>query len=197
MSMRDHFFSVTSIEPIRTCIASGDRAVVEGVIKSYLRGDLDYEDEDEDDPEFREAVEEMITCVSPPKKEPGCWIHVLEHLAQYLELSPDFDLPFNEGWKHSHVWPPYRKLVKRHISRQSRKSLGYLDDGRPFRGRGIDYDGCVFSWLSADEVKELSNSLSNVDASVITDPDLIDFHETLTESLQIVAGQSRDLIAGA
>jgi hypothetical protein len=155
------------------------------------------EDVQEDIDERRSWAESMIMCKSPPRKEPGCWNYFVEDLAQILRLEPNRNLPFNEGWKHSYVWEPYFKIVKKNITRQSRKSLAHLDDGRPFRGKGIDYDGCLFGWLSADEVKELCQSLSKVDDALIADTEFVNFHGTLVESLRIVSSDSRDLFMGA
>jgi hypothetical protein len=87
--------------------------------------------------------------------------------------------------------------VKKNITRQSRKSLAHLHTGRPLRGKGIDYDGCLFGWLSADEVEELCQSLSKLDDALIADTEFVDFHETLVESLRIVSSDSRDLFMGA
>ena len=194
MSMRHRFYSLTSIEAIRACVASGNKNAVEAIVQGYLQ-DSDLEIDDE--PEYRHNAETMIMCDRAPRKEPGCWFHLVPYLALHLGLSPDDDLPINEGWKHSHVWPPYRKLLKRHITRTSRQYLAYLDDGRPLQGKGIQYDGCVFSWLIRNEVQALYESLSQLEPSVITIPDLTGFHEDFVESLRIVTSQSRDLFAGA
>ncbi len=194
MSMRDHFYSVTSIEPIRACIASGNMDAVIEIVRQYRQdSDLDIDDE----LEFRHNVESMLMCDRPPRKEPGCWYHLLPYLATHFELSPANDLPINEGWKHSHVWPPYRKLVRRHVSRVSRKLLAHLDVGRALQGKGIQYDGSVFSWLAENEVRDVHESLLQLDSTVITIPELNDFHQDLVESLGIIASQSRDLFAGA
>ncbi|MCM2369213.1 hypothetical protein [Aporhodopirellula aestuarii] len=194
MSMRDHFYSLTSIEAIRACVASGNESAVEAIVRGYLEdSDLELDDE----PEYRHNAETMIMCEKPPRKEPGCWFHVVPYLAVHLGLSPDDNLPINEGWKHSHVWHPYRKLLRRHITRASRQYLAHLDDGRPLLGKAIQYNGCVFSWLIGTEVQDLYESLSKLDPSVITIPDLTGFHEDFVESLRIVASQSRDLFAGA
>ncbi len=197
MSMRNQFCSLTSIGPVRACVASGNEAVVEAIMRAHMRDNYPGAAETEDDPEFRRNAESIIMCDAPPRKEPGCWFHLIEYLADHLGLSPNDDLPINEGWKHSQVWLPYRKMVKRHVSRSSRRSLAHIDYGRPLRGKAIQYDGCLFSWLTASEVRELGESLSKMDSSVITDLDLIDFHEALVESLQMIACQSRELFTGA
>lgn len=197
MSTRDYFLSVTTIDPIRDAVASGDGAMVEAVVALRKKALKEEFGEDEDDPEFRKYAESMINCKSPLEAEPGCWNYVVEHLAMHLGLEPNASLPFNEGWKHNYSWEPYRELVKRHVTPQSMTSLGYLDDGRPLRGTRIDHDGCLFAWLSADEVRELNDSLSRLDAAVISDDDLIDFHETLVESLQMISAESKALFMGA
>ena len=201
MSTRDYFCSFTSIDPIRDAVGSGDDALVEAVVSlrtKALKDEFgDGFDEDADDPEFRDYVESMIKCKSPPKKEPGCWNYVVEHLAKHLGLEPNLDLPFNEGWKHYDSWGPYRKLVKKHVTTESMKSLRHLQDGRPLRGKKIGHDGCLFAWLSADEVRELHDSLSQLDDTVITDADLADFHDTLVDSLQMISAESKVLFMGA
>lgn len=197
MSTRDYFLSITEVGPIRDAVASGNQALVEAVVSLRMKALREEFGEDEDDPEFREYAESMIACKSPPKAEPGCWNYVVEHLAKHLRLEPNADLPFNEGWKHYYSWKPYRKLVKKHVTPQAMTSLRYLEDGRPLRGTSIDHDGCVFAWLSADEVRELNDSLSRLDATVISDVGLIDFHETLVESLQMISAESKSLFMGA
>jgi hypothetical protein len=200
MSTRDYFCSVNSIDPISAVVGSNDGRLVDALIEKYSS---QYDADELKDEYVCEAIEErrewaesMIKCTSPPKKEPGCWHYFFEDLALHFGLEPDSELPFNEGWKHYYSWSPYRKLIKKHISRQSMKSLGYLESGRPLRGKKVEHDGCVFAWLSPEEVRELHHSLSALDRTVITD-DWIDFHETLTESLQIVSSQSKYLFMGA
>ena len=171
-------------------------ALIDRYSAQYDADELGDEDIQEDIAERRSWAESMINCKSPPKKEPGCWHYFVEDLAQHLELDPNSELSVNEGWKHYHSWKPYRKLVKRHISRQSMKCLGHLESGRPLRGKKIDHDGCVFAWLSTPEVEELHESLSKLDSAVVTE-EWADFHETLVESLKVVRDQARELFMGA
>jgi hypothetical protein len=199
MSMRDGVFSVTSVNSICDVIASGDdvlsRKLCAEHAAQYVGDDLLDEVVQQDIEERRSIVESMIHCNSPPEKEDGGWGLLLEEIARHLGLDPRPDLPFNEGWKHVYVWKAYRPAVKKHVSRQSRRSLEYLDDGRPLLGKQVDGgQGCLFAWLSADEVQELYGSLSQLDDTIIADAEMVAFHETLVESLQIVSAQQRDLI---
>ena len=196
MSTRTYFLSITSLDPIRDAVASKDDSLVEAVMTRYEREQRAEVDEDEgveeDDlqeelEEFRGYVESMILCPSPPRKEPGCWNYVIERLAEHFKLKPNHKLPFNEGWKHYHVWEMYRALVAGHLTPQSRKSLKFMEDGRPLKGARIEHDGCVFGWLTPEEVKELHQSLLQVDRALITDPDLLEFHDQLVKSLKMVS----------
>jgi hypothetical protein len=203
MSTRTHFVSITSIDPIREAVASNDSALVDAVMTRYtnqLR--KEYRDDEEIDnaelDEFREYVESMMLCPSPPKKEPGCWNYVIELLVKHFKLKPDDKLPFNDDdWKHYQVWGDYRALVAAHITPESDKSLKYLEDGRPLKGSRIDHDGCVFGWLTPDEVEGLYRSLSQLDNVVITDEDLLDFHEGLVKSLKIISDRNSVLFMAA
>ncbi|HEY7152407.1 MAG TPA: hypothetical protein VH575_00465 [Gemmataceae bacterium] len=202
MSTRTHFVSITSIDPIREAVASNDDALVDAVMTQYtnqLRKEYDDEEEIDNDEleEFREYVESMILCPSPPEKEPGCWNYVIELLAKHFKLKPDDKLPFNDDWKHYHVWEAYRALVAAHITPESDKSLKYLENGRPLKGSRIDHDGCVFGWLAPDEVKELYRSLSQLDKAVITDEDLLEFHDGLVKSLKIISKRNAVLLMAA
>ena len=156
-------------------------------------GDVDLDEESE----FRHSAESMLLCDKPPRREPGEWYRLVPYLASHLELMPDDDLALNEGWKHGQVWPVYRRQLKKHLSRSQRKLLAHLDDGRAFRGKGIEYDGSVFTWLTTAEVRELHESLSQLEPSTLTLSELSDFHEDLVKTLEVIATQSRDLFAGA
>jgi len=203
MSTRTRFVSITSIDPIREAVASNDDALVDIVMNRYtnqLRKEYDDEEEIDNDEleEFREYVESMILCPSPPKKEPGCWNYVIELLAKHFKLKPDDKLPFNEeDWKHYPVWESYRTLVAAHITPESDKSLKYMENGRPLKGSRIDHDGCVFGWLAPNEVKELYRSLSRLDEAVVTDEDLLDFHDGLVKSLKIISDRNSVLFMAA
>jgi hypothetical protein len=206
MSTRTYFLSITSIDPIRDAVASNDDSLVEAVMTRYQRQrgaeededeEIDEDDSDEDLEEFREYVESMILCPSPPRKEPGCWNYVIELLAEHFKLKPNHKLPFNEGWKHYHVWEMYRPLVTGHVTPQSRKSLKFMEDGRPLKGARIEHDGCAFGWLTLEEVKELHQSLSQVDRALITDRDLLEFHDVLVKSLKMVSKRNDVLLMKA
>lgn len=204
MSTRTYFRAIRSIEPIREVVASGDDTLVNKLVVAYAAQFDEDEREDEpdedDDPvqEFRCQAESMITCASAPKEEPGCWNYVIDLLSEHFDLIPtEISLSFNEGWKHYHVWNPYRDIVAKHVSAQSNASLRHLQDGRPLRGKDIDHDGCIFAWLAADEVTELHTSLSHLDLSLLKDDEWRDFHRTLVESLGMISSKSCALFMAA
>lgn len=200
MSTRTQLYAVSSIEPIRAAIGSNDNELVEAIVtkeRETLQEDYDEDEQDELEEEleeFREMVEEMILG-TPPKNEPGCWALLFEHLASHLKLDPA-ELPLDD-WKHSHVWESYRGFVDDHVSKPSKASLRHLDDGRPLNGRGIDYDGCVFGWLSAEETAELCESISQLDPSVIKEDDLRGFHTELVECLSQAKSKGAAVWMGA
>jgi hypothetical protein len=209
MSARTHFTSITTIEPIRDAVASGDDALVEALMDRHEQefGDEDEDEnegegeeyeEDEEDEEFREYVESMIKCPKPPRAEPGCWNYVITLLATHLGLEPDDDLPINEDWKHYHIWRKYRSAVTGRVTPEAAQSLAYLDDGRPLRGSKIDHDGCTFGWLAPEEVKALHRSLSALDGSLFDfDEYLAEFHEGLVDSLKAIADRNATLFMAA
>jgi hypothetical protein len=201
MSTRMHFGSVSSIDPIRDAVASGDRKLADAVIALYekeMRNESGDEDEegDEEDDEFRGWVEDMILCRTPPKKEPGCWNYVIQYLARHLKLKLNERLPANDGWKHYHAWEPYRARVAGRITPQSKQSLKYLDEGRPLKGTKIDHDGCTFAWLTPDEVRELHQSLSPIapDAVGNESDGLAEFHEVFVDTLKAIARRKAVLL---
>jgi hypothetical protein len=202
MSTRTHFTAITSIEPIRDAVASGDEALVEAIMAQQageLRDEEDdeVEEDEEEDEEFREYAESMIQCRKPPREEPGCWNYVIAALAKHLGLAPNDDLPINDDWKHYHIWEPYRAAVAGQVTPDSARSLKHLEDGRPLRGSRIDHDGCVFAWLAPDETKELHRSLSRLDKTLFEDENLAEFHEGLVESLKIIADRDAALFMAA
>lgn len=201
MSTRTHVVSITSLEPIRDAVASNDDALVDAVMKRYaadLQEEYDGEEPDEDDlEEFQEYVESMIKCPKPPKEEPGCWNYVIELLAAHFNLGLENDYSFNEGWKQYYVWEPYRRMLAGHITPDADTSLQHMENGRPLHGSRIDHDGCVFGWLAPNEVAALHDALSKIDSSLITDEDLVDFHETWVESLKAVRDRNAVLFMAA
>ncbi len=202
MSTRAHLVSITSIDPIRDAVASNDVSLVESVLAIYekeLRSEgYDEETVDYELEEYRENLESMILCRSPLKSEPGCWNYLIKLLAKHFKLKTSEKLPFNNhDWKHYHVWESYRPLVANHITPQSKKSLKHLEDGRPLKGSRIDHDGCAFGWLALDEVKELYHSLSQLDKALITDRDLLKFHDGLIKSLKIISDRNDALFMAA
>ena len=197
MSTRMNFGSVSSIDPIRDAVASGDRELADAVIALYEKEMRDESgDEDEDDDEFRGWVEDMILCRTPPKAEPGCWTYVIVYLARQLELKLNERLAANDGWKQYHVWEPYRARVAAHITPLSKQSLKSLDEGRPLKGTRIDHDGCMFAWLTPDEVRELHQSLSPIAPDAVGDESdgLAEFHEVFVDTLKAVARRKAALL---
>ena len=201
MSTRMHFVSLSSLDPVRDAIASNDDELVEAAVRreeALLREDYDDDEEFEDDElldDFREYAESMIMCDSPPDEEPRTgtmslngWPSICRWHRKGWRM---------EDWKQAYTWEPYRASVAAHITPQSRRSLEFLDEGRPLKGSRIDYDGCVFSWLSADEVKELHQSLSKLDKSLIRDADSQQFHEELVDCLKSTSERNAVLFMAA
>jgi hypothetical protein len=207
MSTRMIFGSINSLDPIRDAVASGDKKLAEAVIALYEKemrdeyGDDEEEDEEEEeDDEFHEYVESMILCRKPPKAEPGCWNYVMPLLAEHFKLKLNDNLPANDGWKQYYTWEPYRRLVADKLTPQSKQSLKYLEDGRPLKGTKIDHDGCMFAWLTPEEVKELHQSLSQVDLGPADEDDddgMAEFHEVLVDTLKTVARRKAVLLLRA
>lgn len=200
MSTRTYFFSITSIEPIRGAVGANDDSLLEAVMRHHadqLRERYGDDEEVEEDEEIRGYAESMIKCATPPEEEPGCWNYVIELLARHFRLAPDADLPFNEGWKHYHVWALYRAAVAGHVTPESERSLEYLESGRPLKGSRVDHDGSVFGWLTPQEVGELYRSLSQLDGASIADEDLAEFHEALVESLKTIRNRNAALLMAA
>jgi hypothetical protein len=202
MSTRMHFFSLTSIDPIRDALASNDDELLEAVIRreearvrKFYDDDIDDDDLEEELEAIREGAESMIMCDAPPEEEPGCWNKVIENLAEHFQLEPE-RLPV-EDWKQAYTWEPYRSSVANQITPESRRSLEHLGNGRPLRGSRIDYDGCVFGWLSADEVKELYQSLSKLDKSSVKDKDRQQFHDELVSCLKTTSERNAVLFLAA
>ena len=75
--------------------------------------------------------------------------------------------------------------------------LSISNRGRPFRGTGIDYDGCLFGWLSNLECKTLLEALRKLDVETFTEIDLDELHEQLVESLQSVVDNNAEMFIGA
>ncbi len=182
MSSRIFMLSLQSIEPIRKAIGSKDRALFDAFAAGKSQ-------------EFRAGAKTII-MEPPPAEEPGSWCYVVEPLAQHLGLSPH-SLPISEGdWKQIYVWSEYRAIADPRLSEQGTKLLAFLDEGRPFVGTGLDYDGCMFGWLTAAEVKALLAELTAIDAGQFDD-ELGQFHKELLEALHETAGRNADLFFGA
>ena len=190
MSTRTHMVSIKSLDPIRDAIGSGDASLAEALMQRYSSDMREYYDgeepEEEELEEFKQYVDSMVMCSQPPDKEPGCWNYIIELLAAHHELDP-VRLPL-EDWKHVYVWEDYRSVVEPLITPESKQSLQFLDAGRPLKGSGIDYDGCVFGWLTLDEATELHETLTKIDAKALEQRGLDEFHEELLDSL----GQTKD-----
>jgi hypothetical protein len=83
------------------------------------------------------------------------------------------------------------------ITPQSLGNLEHLEMGRPLKGEKIDYDGCVFGWLTADENNELYDSLSKVDRSTLKDENLQQFHDELVTCLKTASERKALLFMAA
>ncbi|WP_145358143.1 hypothetical protein [Alienimonas californiensis] len=163
MSIRTSLALVDSLAPVRAAVACGDRALCEAVVARHAR---EFRGGDEDE-EFREWAEGMLLCDSPPDAEPGAWNYVIEVLAVHFGLGWDDDTDFNEGWKHNHVWADYRSVLESHIPEAADRLLARLEEGRPLRGRQIEHDGCLFSFLTPEEAAELHAAFAAVDADAV------------------------------
>ncbi len=201
MSTRTHIASLTSLDPIRNAIGSNDETLVKNIMERYaveLKDEYDGEEPDEDElEEFKEDVESMVMCPEPPNEEPGCWNYVVPLLAAHYGLAYEDDYSFNFGWKHLYVWDIYRNMLAGHITPEIDASLQHIEDGRPFQGSQIDPDGCVFGWLTPDEVTILYKALSQIDNALITDEDMIDFHTTWVETLKAIHDRNAVLFMSA
>lgn len=202
MSTRTYLFSVTSMEPVRTAVASKDDSLVEAIVarrRSELRERYSEEeiDADADRDDLPYLVEDLVACDSPPAEESGSRHRVIRLLAAHFSLEPDGNLPFNEGYRHYEVWKNYRRLIARHITQGSDRSLELLQDGRPLRGSHVEHDGCAFSWLTPDEVAELYMSLSQLDETLITDADYTYIHEDLVATLKTIRDRGAWLFLAA
>jgi len=177
--------SMLSFQPIVDSIACNDDVLVEAVMKLHAKEVAEYNDGVEPDmddlEEFRDYVESMIKCPAPPVAEPGCWNYVIDVLAEHFGLHPD-RLPMDD-WKHFYVWEDYRSIVDSKVSPAAVQLLAHLEDGRPFKGETIGADGCVFAWLTANEVVTLHDALSVLDVDEMDVNDLDEFHEELLECL--------------
>lgn len=182
MSTRTYMVSLRSLEPIQKAIGSKDQSLLDALTSEV--GD--------DRQEFCDLVKKMI--MGPlPAKEPGCWNYVIEPLAEHFGLAP-ITLPLDD-WEHNYVWEEFRSIADPLISRRARRLLKWLDLGRPFHGTGIDYDGCLFAWLTADETKSLLGDLSIIDADKFGD--LAQFHKELVASLKETVNGKNSLFLGA
>lgn len=207
MSTRSFILSVPSLDPIRDAIASQDASLVEALVKINRR-ELDEEygknpDEDELEEieeqleEFREDASSMIMCETPPEKEPGAWNYLVTAMIEHFQLKEFWKYPVNQDWKHYYIWEPYRGEIYEQISPEANKLLMHLEKGRPFKGTGIDYDGCVFGWLTLEEVQTLHAALEPLDQTQFSEEYFQDFHQQLVETLAGVARRKHDLFLKA
>lgn len=207
MSTRSFILSVPSLDPIRDAIGSQNESLVEALVE-LNRKELEEEygknpDEDEleeieeQQEECREQAEKMIMCETPPDKEPGAWNYLVTALIEHLKLKEFWKYPINQDWKHYYIWDPYRAEIYEEISPETNKLLMHLEKGRPFKGTGIDYDGCVFAWLTLEEVQSLHDALEPLDTSQFSEDYFQDFHEQLVETLAGIAGRKHELFLKA
>jgi len=191
MSMRTSFWAVTSLEPIRQAVSSGNSELVQELNALY--------GEHAEDDDISSNAHDMIMCADPPDSEPGDWSRIIRLLVQHYDLGTN-DLPFNEGWKHTSSWGPYRSIVESLITPGAVKSLQWIEDGRPLRGNSIGQDGSLFAWLTAEEVGELCQSLESLDDDALEEieaEEFDEFHEGLVDSLVSVMANSQSLLVFA
>lgn len=207
MSTRSFILSVPSLDPIRDAIGSQNESLVEALVE-LNRKELEEEygknpDEDEleeieeQQEECREQAEKMIMCEATPDKEPGAWNFLITALIGHFELKEFWKYPINHGWKHYYIWEPYRGEIYERISPEANKLLMHLEKGRPFKGTGIDYDGCVFAWLTLEEVQALHDALEPLDTSQFSEDYFQEFHQQLVETLAGVASRKHELFLKA
>ncbi len=209
VSTRDFMLAVKSIAAIRDVIGSNDQTLFEDLFKfaeKELREEFDaFDRTDEDDlNDFRQQLEgakaelgRMLLTNPPPEKEPGLWITFIERIIKKKGLAVKVNLDFDQGYKHSYVWGPYRKLVQSRLSPAAVEALEHLDNGRPLRGKRVVNDGCLFSWLTLSEITALHDSLSQITATDVGDPELEEFHQDLVDALATLKKKKCDLILGA
>ena len=183
MSTRTYALSLKSLDPIREAIASQNQTAFDAVVAGY----------DPDDEDRREYAKSMILIDTPPAKEPGCWNYVVEPLARYFGLQPEY-LAIDD-WKHYSAWEDYIATAESHISNEAALLLKHIKSGRPFRGTEIDHDGCLFGWLSNAECKALLDALRDLDAAMFGELD--ELHEELVESLTTVVSNDSEMFIGA
>lgn len=196
--------AVKSIEPLRNVVGSKDQSLYDSLLKS-AKQQLETEyGRNSDDDDFQEQLDEtkaelqrMILKSPPPKTEPGCWIYLIRDIVKAQKLEIKVNFPFNKGYKHSYVWQQYRTLVSSRLTKAALEALRHLEIGRPLHGKKIDYDGCVFAWLTQPEIAALHESLSKIPDANVGDKELEEFHADVVAALAALKKKKCDLVLGA
>jgi hypothetical protein len=103
-------------------------------------------------------------------------------------------IPFvNSDWKHAWVWDEYIDHESELAGKPAVKLLSYLANGRPLKGRSVDYDGCTFAWLIQAEMQLLHDALDRIEVA----EDLADFHNQLVDTFPLCCKKKCDIFMGA
>ena len=194
MSLRDQCLAVKSIDEIRAAIASRDanlRSILAQKYEESLADDygppaeLD-EDEAADLEERREAVatalDQVVMGAEAPETEHGDWGGLFSLIADVKDLIVPCELPL-DGYKHLHVWAPYRGRLKSRVPDRIDGLLRLIEEGRPLLGKRLESDWSMYSWLTRSEIADLLQTLSGVEFGNHDVSGLTDFHNAFLASL--------------
>ena len=95
------------------------------------------------------------------------------------------------------MWEPYGKLLRSRLSEPALQAIQHLGNGRPLRGNKIDYDGCVFSWLTQPEIAALQDPLARIAANEVGNLELEEFHQDVVEALTSLKKRQCDVVLSA
>jgi hypothetical protein len=202
MSTRTFVVPISSVEPLRAVIGSKDakleKALIDDINKHAKKayGTIDPEEMDDwDRDEYEESLESIQKLFARKAAvEPGSWVYALCNIAERLKLVVKLKHPFvNHDWKHAWVWDEYIEHVEELAGKQAIKLLRFLANGRPLKGRSVDYDGCTFAWLTQAEMQLLHQSLDRIEVA----DDLSDFHDQLVGTFAACCKKGCDLFVGA
>lgn len=201
--------AVTSIEQLRNVVGSKDQALFDLLLKLNTdelenaygpRNQLDEEVLEEFEEELNETVSNlklMLLSSKPPTAEPGAWIYLIKQIIEAKQLAVKLVFSFNKGYKHLYAWEPYREAFATRLSKSAVEALQHLENGRPLRGKRLEYDGCIFAWLTQSEIAALHESLSKFSAAEVGNCDLEEFHEDVVEALAMLKQEKCDLVLSA
>ncbi|MFO0942966.1 MAG: hypothetical protein U0930_19690 [Pirellulales bacterium] len=203
MSIRTWFSAVSSIEKIRDIVGCKDAKLERALLKELNKdlmdddGNVNLEEMDDWGRDEQESGEDSIrSLIKGAKIELGSWLYLLEPIAVKRRLFLKLKLPFdNGGWRHTRVWMDYIEHVNQVVSKRSIKLLQHLDYGRPLKGKRLDCDGPIFSWLTNAEIQLLHKSLDQIE--VFEDELRVEFHNQLLGTLALCCKKKCDLFMGA